>query len=217
MPCVTPSFSALCLMPLAEFHQLSPRICIWQNYDSSVKADLFSTAIQTISGLCFIDPFPLSEPQFGQLSKSTPILGIVVTNANHPRSARTYSERLAAPIFAHADTFPEPKPSRLIEITNISRIGDAFEIIEIEGAVVGEIALYHPSDRGTLIVGDALINMEPYGFTFLPRKYCLNEKQMRSSLRQLLTKPAERLLFAHGSPILSDATKRLEQLLKGPA
>jgi hypothetical protein len=204
-------------MPTAEFHQLSPGISIWQNYDSSVKADLFSTAIQTTSGICLIDPIPLSELQFGQLFTSTPILGIVVTNANHQRSARAYSERLAAPIFAHADTFPEPGPPRLIQVTNTSGIEDAFEIIEIEGAVSGEIALYHPPNGGTLIVGDALINLEPYGFTFLPRKYCLNEKQMRSSLRKLLTRPAERLLFAHGSPILSDATKRLEQLLNGPA
>ena len=83
-----------------------------------------------------------------------------------------------------------------------------------EGAVAGEIALYQPSNRGTLIVGDALINFEPHGFTFLPRKYCQNEKQMRHSLRQLVSRPAERILFAHGTPILSGATARLQQLLE---
>jgi len=57
-----------------------------------------------------------------------------------------------------------------------------------------------------------LINFEPYGFSFLPRKYCLNEKQMRSSLHQLLARPAERMLFAHGVPILSGATARLRHL-----
>jgi len=86
-------------------------------------------------------------------------------------------------------------------------------VIEVEGAVTGEIALYHSSNGGTLIVGDALINFEPYGFTLLPRKYCLSEKQMRSSLHQLLTRPAERMLFAHGTPILSGANARLQQLL----
>jgi hypothetical protein len=84
----------------------------------------------------------------------------------------------------------------------------------MEGAVAGEIALYHPSNGGTLVVGDALINFEPRGFTFLPRKYCENEKKMRSSLRQLLAKPAERLFFSHGTPILSGATDRLRQLLE---
>lgn len=96
-------------------------------------------------------------------------------------------------------------------------IGGDLEVIEIEGAVSGEIVLYLPSNGGTVLVGDALVNFEPYGFTFLPRKYCLNEKQMRKSLYQLLARPAERMLFAHGTPILSGASTRLRQLLDADA
>ena len=77
----------------------------------------------------------------------------------------------------------------------------------------GEIALYHSPNGGTLIVGDALINFEPYGFTFLPGKYCLDEKEMRRSLLKLLDRKAERILFAHGLPIVSNATARLRRLL----
>jgi hypothetical protein len=36
---------------------------------------------------------------------------------------------------------------------------------------------------------------------------------MRRSLRQLLTYRAERILFAHGTPILTGAHARLQQLL----
>ena len=104
------------------------------------------------------------------------------------------------------------KPARFTEAKNGTAIGGELEVIEVEGAVAGEIAIYHPSNGGTLIVGDALINFEPYGFSFLPRKYCLNEKQMRSSLHQLLARPAERIFFAHGVPILSGATARLRHL-----
>jgi glyoxylase-like metal-dependent hydrolase (beta-lactamase superfamily II) len=105
------------------------------------------------------------------------------------------------------------KPARFAEAKNGTAIGGELEVIEIGGAVAGEIALYHASNGGTLIVGDALINFEPYGFTFLPRKYCLDEKQMRSSLHQFFARPAERMIFAHGMPILSGATARLRQLL----
>ena len=87
------------------------------------------------------------------------------------------------------------------------------EVIEIEGAVAGEIALYQPSNRGTLIVGDALINFEPYGFSLLPKKYCTDQRLMRRSLNRLLDHSFERLLFAHGTPITSGARTRLEQLL----
>jgi glyoxylase-like metal-dependent hydrolase (beta-lactamase superfamily II) len=64
-----------------------------------------------------------------------------------------------------------------------------------------------------MIVGDALINLEPYGFTFLPGKYCSNEKEMRRSLQKLLDYKAERILFAHGTPILSGVSDRLRDLL----
>jgi len=201
-------------MLAAEIHQLQPEIWIWQAFDPSVKAELFSTALTTPAGLYLVDPIPLLEPQLRHVSNAAPIVGIIVTNSNHPRSATAYSERFSVAIFAHAHTFRDPKPARFTEVKNAVAIGDELEVIEIDGAVAGEIALYHPSNGGTLIVGDALINFEPYGFTLLPRKYCLNEKRMRSSLRQLLTRPAERMLFAHGTPIPSRASVRLRQLLE---
>ncbi|PYJ69352.1 MAG: hypothetical protein DME76_09285, partial [Verrucomicrobia bacterium] len=55
-------------------------------------------------------------------------------------------------------------------------------------------------------------NFEPYGFTFLPAKYCSNQKEMRRSLRKLLDYKAERLLFAHGTPIVSGAGEKLQGL-----
>ena len=96
---------------------------------------------------------------------------------------------------------------RTIERSSWRTIADGEEICEglhvigIEGAPPGEIVLHYAVDGGTLIVGDALINFEPYGFTFLPAKYCSNQKQMRRSLRKLLDDKAERILFAHGVPI----------------
>ena len=196
-----------------EFHQILPTLWVWHAYDSSVKAELFSTALLVQAALYIIDPTRLSDDQLAALTKFGPIAGIIVTNANHHRAAVGYSERFSVPIFAHGKAFPDSKPGQLREASEDATIGD-LEVIEIEGAVAGEIALYHPSNGGTLVVGDALINFEPYDFTFLPRKYCENEKRMRSSLRQLLAKPAERLFFSHGTPILSGATARLRQLLE---
>ena len=101
-----------------------------------------------------------------------------------------------------------------MEIVAGKKICADLEVIAIEGAVAGEIALYDPLKGGTLIVGDALINFDPPGFAVLPRKYCLNERQLRQSLWERLTRPAERMLFAHGTPILSDASAHLRRLLK---
>jgi glyoxylase-like metal-dependent hydrolase (beta-lactamase superfamily II) len=197
-----------------DFHHLLPGFWVWQAYDSTAKVDLFSSAILTSVGIYIVDPIPLPDPQLREFSEAAKVAGIIVTNANHPRASSAYSDRFSAPVLAATHSFPDLKPARFSQARNGTAIGGELDVIEVEGAVGGEIALYHASNGGTLIVGDALINFEPSGFSFLPRKYCLNQKQMRSSLHQLLQRPAERILFAHGTPILFGATARLRLLLE---
>jgi glyoxylase-like metal-dependent hydrolase (beta-lactamase superfamily II) len=197
----------------AHLHHIHPRITLCQTFDPTVKTDLFSTAITVADQLFLIDPIDLPEVQLGELCHNAPVAGIVVTNANHPRASLQLSERLSAPIFARENAFADTKP--ISPIKPGDSIGNALEVIQVEGAVEGEIALYESGDGGTLILGDALINLDPYGLTFLPRKYCLDQKRMRRSLRQLLDKSAERILFAHGTPILSRASFCLRELLAG--
>ena len=196
-----------------ELVQVAPNLFVWQNYDSAIKADLFSTALATPNGSFLADPIPLHDSQLRPLSQLRSIAGIVVTNANHQRAASCYSDQFSAPIFARRGSFPDKKPSRFVEVGSGAKICDELEVIAIEGAVAGEIALFLPANGGTLIIGDALINFEPYGFTFLPRKYCANEKEMQRSLRKLLLYQAKRMFFAHGTPILAGASARMQQLL----
>ena len=201
-------------MPVAcDLYQLVPGLFIWQYYDSTVKAELYSSAIIASGEIYVVDPILLEASQLGRLRRIAPPVGIVVTNANHQRAAVYYSKELSVPIFAQGESFRGKKPPRFTKIADGAKICDELEVIAIEGAVAGEIALYHPLNGGTLVVGDALINFEPPGLAVLPRKYCLNQKQMRRSLQELLTRPVERLLFAHGAPILSGASARLRNLL----
>jgi glyoxylase-like metal-dependent hydrolase (beta-lactamase superfamily II) len=201
-------------MPVArDLNRLLPGLFVWQEYDSSVKAELFSSAIVTSDGLYIVDPIPLGAERLADLMDVAPVSGVIVTNSNHLRAASDYANTFVAPIFAHAESWPEQELSCLIKIDDGQRIGNELEVVTIDGAAPGEIALYHSPGGGTLIVGDALINFEPYGFTFLPPKYCRNAKEMRRSLRKLAARQAERLLFAHGTPILSGAKARLQQLL----
>ena len=197
----------------AEFAQLRPGLWIWHSHDPSIKTDLFSAAIAIRSGVYMVDPIPLAEPDLAALVQNGPIIAIIVTNANHQRVALDYSERLSVPVLGHPQTLAAIKPTRSDDIYAIESKAE-FEVFEIEGAVAGEIALYHRANGGTLIVGDALINLDSYGFTFLPRKYCLNQNQMRNSLSKLLSLSVERILFAHGPPILSGASAQLQQLLQ---
>jgi glyoxylase-like metal-dependent hydrolase (beta-lactamase superfamily II) len=109
---------------------------------------------------------------------------------------------------------PDALP-RTIDLQDKEEIEPGLRAVAIEGAPAGEIALYYEADGGTMVVGDALINFDPHGFGLLPAKYCRDYKLMRRSLPKLLDYAFERMLFAHGTPILSSARERLEKLLAG--
>jgi Metallo-beta-lactamase superfamily len=201
-------------MPCAtEIEPVSPGICLWRFYDSSVKAELFSTALQTVAGTYLIDPIPVAPDALATLTSLSTVIGIVVTNENHERAAAQFAEKFGAPVYADVAV---AGPSQLPRIEPIrgETSPAGLTAIAIEGGPAGEISIHWDAKGGTMVVGDALINFEPYGFALLPAKYCSNFKTMRRSLSKLLDYPFERMLFAHGIPILSRARERLDLLLK---
>jgi glyoxylase-like metal-dependent hydrolase (beta-lactamase superfamily II) len=195
---------------VTEFARISPGYALWHTYDRSLKTELFSTALVAGNELTVIDPIALPFAHQTELESLGRVAKVVITNANHARDAATFAHCYSAPIFAPPELSAEfPNSHSLQDAHAIGRL----RVIRIEGAAEGEFALYHRDDAGTLIVGDALINFDPHGFTLLPRKYCTNQKQMIRSLRKLLDLDFARIFFAHGSPIMIRARERLESLL----
>lgn len=194
-----------------ELCQVASDLFFWQAYDPKVKAHLFSTAILTSSGILIVDPIPVGETALNELVRTAPVIGIVITSSNHTRASQEFSTRFSAPLFAHRNSLPEE--ASFTALTDGDKICGVLDVIELHGAAPGEIALHFPPNDGTLVVGDALINFGPLGFSLLPKKYCSDEKAMRRSLRKLLPHKSQRMLFAHGTPILSGATARLHRLL----
>jgi glyoxylase-like metal-dependent hydrolase (beta-lactamase superfamily II) len=199
--------------PLPELEWVTPQIALWHGYDSSVKADLFSTALCLSSGTCVIDPIQVGHGQLEELHATKPIHSIVITNQNHWRATIDLARHFSVPIFAHGRAQLEPPEQPVQTVADDSAVCGELVVITIDGAAPGEIALLSHLDDGSLIVGDALINFEPYGFTLLPAKYCADHKTMRKSLRRLLDRPFERIFFAHGLPILSGGRAHLQALL----
>jgi len=201
-------------MPAAqEFDLVAPGILVWQVYDPAVKADLFSTALETPAGTYLVDPVELGAEAMQNLEGRQKITGIVATNGNHERAACRFAQRFSVPIYLHAGLGSLDGLPRTIGLQDHEEIAAGLSAITIDGAPAGEIALYYEGDGGTLVLGDALINFEPHRFGFLPAKYCRDFKLMRRSLPKLLDYAFERMLFAHGTPILSGARAKLEQLL----
>ncbi len=201
------------MIAVSDFDRIAPHLALWHGYDPAIKADLYSSCVLTSRGAYLVDPIPLQSEALEELIGSSGVAAIIVTNSNHHRASAQFSGQFSVPIFARAETFSNKTPRELQRVADGDEICDGLGVIGIDGTAAGEIVLHYASGGGTLIVGDALINFEPYGFTFLPGKYCSDEKEMQRSLRKLLDHKAERILFAHGTPILSGASGRLQGLL----
>jgi glyoxylase-like metal-dependent hydrolase (beta-lactamase superfamily II) len=195
---------------VTEFARISASYALWHTYDRKLKAELFSTALVAGNELTVVDPIALPPAHQRELESLGPVVRIVITNVNHARDAVAFAQSYSAPIFAPPELRADLPLSHSLQ-DNLA-IG-ALRVARIEGAADGEFALYHPDDAGTLIMGDALINFDPHGFTLLPRKYCTDQKQMIQSLRKLLDLDFARIFFAHGNPIMIRARERLESLL----
>lgn len=183
--------------PAAEVSVLHEGLRIWHRYDATVKADLYSTALTAAAGVFLIDCIALPSSMLQAIIAGDTVAGVFATNENHIRATPEFAKHFRVPVY-RSDA---PPPSADLCV------------LDIEGAAPSEAALYCTRGRGTIVVGDAVINFGAHGFTFLPAKYCSDAKLMRRSLRKLLDLEFECMLFAHGEPILTGARDRLATLL----
>jgi hypothetical protein len=196
-----------------ELDEVSPGIFVWQAYDSSVKADLFSTALGTQGGTFIVDPIPLETLDLASVWTRRKAAGIFVTNANHARASGEFARTFSIPVYVREELSRNPDFPDATSLRDGEVFSEGLTAIAIDGGPEGEMALHCDENGGTMVLGDALINFEPNGFALLPAKYCRDHDLMRQSLPKLLDYAFDRILFAHGTPILSRARARLEQLL----
>ncbi len=189
--------------PLPEFHRISDSLFVWYGYDPGCKCDCASCAIQTESGLTFIDPLPLQDTALEELLKAGQPYAILLTSANHQRAAHELRSRLGVPIIASAEAQAEVDANDFVK-----NLPADIKIIPLPGAAVGEIAVYH---KKTLIVGDSLIHLD--GLAFLPDKYCSDPQELRRSAKSLLAFDFETVCFAHGLPLRTNAREKLAALV----
>ena len=198
---------------MQSIDEVSPGIFVWQTYDDTVKADLFSTALETASGTYLVDPIPFDEESLLGFAAPRKVGGIWVTNVNHARASAEFANIFSVPVYVHDDLRGHGDFLNATGISGGDGLIEGVTGIAIDGGPKGEMALHYNASGGTMVLGDALINFEPHGFGFLPAKYCRDARLMRRSLGKLLDYAFDRMFFAHGTPILSGARARVEQLL----
>ena len=158
----------------------------WHAYDPACKAELWSTGFTDSHGTTLFDPIDWPKES---LWPQGPIQ-MVRTNGNHDRACEGLC-KLGA---------------------RMSKEPPGFSSIPLPGAGENETAFFHGA-TGSLVLGDALINLAPHGLMPLPEKYCTDPDLLKQSLGKLLKLPVRRIFFAHGDPILQDGVERIRRLL----
>jgi glyoxylase-like metal-dependent hydrolase (beta-lactamase superfamily II) len=196
------------MTPAPEFQLIRPGLFFWQAYDPAVKIDLCCCALETAGGILFCDPVPLDSLAEEELIAARTPRAILLTNANHERNAALLARRYGIEIWAPSAARGQVQATRWYAEGPI--LDGDLEAIALEGFAPGETALWW---QDVLLLGDALINLPPYGFTMLPRKYCEDAEAAANSLKKLLRFPVETLTFAHGLPLVSQTRQRLADLI----
>src|SRR5439155_7912998 len=132
----------------SDFDRIASNISIWPGYDSAVKAELYSTCLETADGTYFIDPIPLESEPLYELIGSNSVAGIIVTNGNHHRASAKFAKKFSAPLFGRSEALRNRAARELKRVTDGDEISEELRAIGIEGAGDGEIALHYAADGG---------------------------------------------------------------------
>ncbi len=193
----------------AEIQEVLPDLHLWQAFSPQAKVDLTSHALACGDQLYLIDPIRLTKSGLIQLEAlQQKVSAILLTNGNHERDAAFYRDRYDVPIFAQ----PEAAAEISIATQPFPNTLKGLEVLSLPGAGAGEVGLYH-REKKLLILGDIVINLDSFAFAPLPDKYATDAREMRRSLQSLAVLDVSTICFAHGLPIVGNASQRLAEIL----
>ena len=191
--------------------ELAPGLRRWTARHEEWRDDVASLAVQTRDGLVLIDPLDpppeLRSPQH-----------VLLTVPYHERSTRSVH---AKHVWA-GQRAVRSLANRGIAVTDVASPDAALPggIRVFQTARPAEVAYWLPEQR-SVVVGDVLLaaGARPRP-TDDPLRLCperwlgkATHDDLRESLAPLLELPVERVLVAHGKPVLRDGLRELERVL----
>jgi glyoxylase-like metal-dependent hydrolase (beta-lactamase superfamily II) len=188
-----------------------PGVWRWWAFSPEHRVELMSHAVRCSDASWVVfDPIPI-EPRTGGLPGDVlSPKSIVLTNGNHLRDTLRWLARFPSALWIPPG-IEEPVPGAL-RLTDGASPDPAWTVEPLAGGGPGELALRIP-ERDLVVFGDAVVHLAGRPLELLPDKYCSNPADLRRALRQLLTRPFARALFAHGDPMASLASDRIATLL----
>jgi glyoxylase-like metal-dependent hydrolase (beta-lactamase superfamily II) len=131
---------------------------------------------------------------------------VLLTASWHRRDAQTVAERCGTTVWAH-----ERARDRLDFPTRSDSLPEGVEAFTPDGDRQGQVAFYLP-EHEALVVAEFFMGTGD-GLRLCPSPALRDLEAFHRSLRTLLDLPIERVLVAHGDPVLADGRRRIAEAL----
>jgi len=199
-------------MTASRLEILAPGLFRWAAFSPGHKVELASHAAVVDDRLYCFDPIPLVDEEFQRLSIFGKPAAIILTNGNHERDAARWRELWQVPICAAHDAD--------LSLESVERFPagasqwECWKLWSLDGGGAGELAFRWP-ERSLVVFGDAVIHLPGRALELLPEKYCQDRKRMERHLKGMLADPFQTAVVAHGTPLMSGASRAIARLLGG--
>ena len=191
--------------------QLAPGLRRWTAFHEEWEQEVASLALETGDGLILIDP--LDPPR--ELRRPDHVL---LTVFWHGRSTKELEPKR---VWAHTRS-AQPLRNRGVDVTDPFTAGGELPggLRAFQTARVNEVVFWLPDQRA-VAVGDVLLGAgaKPQAtderLRLCPERWLgkATHTDLRESLRPLLALPVQRVLVAHGKPVLRAGKRALERVL----
>jgi glyoxylase-like metal-dependent hydrolase (beta-lactamase superfamily II) len=130
----------------------------------------------------------------------------VPTLSENKRSVRAVSARYDAPVW-----IDQGGRARIADLPELTTLPNGVEVFRLSGVDEGQVAFHIVPER-TLVVAEFFLSTER-GLRVAPSPATRNLDAFTASLDQLRDLPIDRVLVAHGPPVLSDASAAIRDAL----
>ncbi len=198
-------------------NELLPDLYTWTAYHERIQREVSSYFV-TGEAATLVDP-KLPEGGIEAIGEIGRPQAIVLTNRHHLRDSERLAEAFDCPILCHEDGLhefsdggPSVTPFRFGE-----ELRPGVEALELGAITPEETALHIDVGSGAMAFADAIIR---YGgeIGFVPDLLIGDDPEavkrgVRQSVRRLLERDFDTVLFAHGDPIVSGGKAVLERFV----
>ena len=195
-----------------------PTVHRWRVHDDRLAGEESDAYAVVRSGsVTLIDPLPVSESELRRLGK---IEAIVLTAANHQRSAWRYRRLFGVPVFAPEGPTVGTTPGQLEEEPDYRYSGGdtlpgGLTAFHAPGPTEAMYALWLDHPRSVVFLSDLLVHDGSGLPRFINAIYQDEPARTRASVRRIADHlPVEVLCFAHGPPICDGGRQALERALQ---